>query len=179
MYSQNKYPLGKIIVDKNEKRKQERISRKEKGICKDCSEKCWHGFSHCPECLDKMKDRRSKKAIERKRNGQCIDCKRDSGGSYRCDECSKRDRKIADARKQKIKEGETIDLKEVAAANDGKCAYCGEAKDEMTLDHILALSRGGKHERSNVTWACKECNLSKGSKLLSEWSSPLERNQDV
>ncbi len=163
----------------NEKRKQERISRKEKGICKDCSEKCWRGFTHCPKCLDKMKDRRSKRAKERKRKGQCVDCKEDSGGSYRCEKCSERDKKIADVRQKKIDGGEKINLEEVAAANNGECTYCGQVKKEMGLDHILALSRDGGHIRSNVTWSCKDCNLSKGSKLLSEWLPPLERNGDV
>ena len=47
------------------------------------------------------------------------------------------------------------------------CAYCG--KKSQHLDHIIPLSKGGLHDITNVTGACKPCNLSKGSKLLLEW----------
>lgn len=43
------------------------------------------------------------------------------------------------------------------------CAYCG---DELTLttyslDHIIPKSRGGSHDRNNLTWACRDCNSTK------------------
>ena len=41
-----------------------------------------------------------------------------------------------------------------------RCYYCGKNK-KLTLDHIKPLSRGGKHELSNIVPACKECNNSK------------------
>lgn len=51
------------------------------------------------------------------------------------------------------------------------CAYCGVklAKHTATIDHIIPLSRGGTDFKWNLVWCCKRCNLSKGSKLLSEW----------
>lgn len=55
----------------------------------------------------------------------------------------------------------------IAEAN-GHCHYCGkEAK--LTLDHVIPLSRGGKHSKGNVVPACLHCNDSKGSKTLEEW----------
>lgn len=48
------------------------------------------------------------------------------------------------------------------------CVYCG-ATGRTTIDHIVPLSRGGKHEASNLAPACLPCNASKGSKLTSEW----------
>lgn len=48
------------------------------------------------------------------------------------------------------------------------CAYCG-AIDDITIDHIVPLSRGGKHEADNLTAACYSCNCSKGAKMLDEW----------
>ena len=42
-----------------------------------------------------------------------------------------------------------------------KCAYCGrEAK--LTLDHVVALTRGGNHTVQNAVPACLSCNASKG-----------------
>lgn len=50
------------------------------------------------------------------------------------------------------------------------CQYCGKipARDELTIDHVLPRSRGGKTTWENVVLACVRCNTRKGSKLLSE-----------
>lgn len=48
------------------------------------------------------------------------------------------------------------------------CRYCGSA-GPIEIDHIVPLSRGGKHEPENLAPACRSCNRSKGAKLLSEW----------
>ena len=52
-----------------------------------------------------------------------------------------------------------------------KCAYCGcdLEENQKHLDHILPISRGGKHTIKNVHWTCAECNLSKGNKTEEEW----------
>lgn len=46
---------------------------------------------------------------------------------------------------------------------DGKCHYCGKKfpAEEITMDHIVPLSRGGKSNRGNIVPCCKECNNSK------------------
>jgi 5-methylcytosine-specific restriction endonuclease McrA len=43
------------------------------------------------------------------------------------------------------------------------CAYCDEwlTMETYTLDHRVAQSRGGGHERTNLVWACGPCNLRK------------------
>lgn len=48
------------------------------------------------------------------------------------------------------------------------CTYCGSAEN-ITIDHIIPLSRGGKHVAENLAAACYACNSSKGNRLLSEW----------
>jgi len=50
------------------------------------------------------------------------------------------------------------------------CQYCGvlPPKDEITIDHILPRSRGGKTTWENVVLACIRCNTRKGSKLPNE-----------
>ncbi len=50
------------------------------------------------------------------------------------------------------------------------CQYCGRkpSKDDLTIDHILPKSRGGRTIWENVTLACTACNTKKGSRLLSE-----------
>lgn len=45
----------------------------------------------------------------------------------------------------------------------GVCYYCGKKfpAEELTMDHILPIVRGGKSTRGNVTVCCKECNNAK------------------
>lgn len=52
------------------------------------------------------------------------------------------------------------------------CRWCCIALTPMnfTIDHIVPLSRGGHHKPDNLAAACKTCNLSKGNKLVHEWT---------
>lgn len=45
-----------------------------------------------------------------------------------------------------------------------ECQYCGEHTD-LTFDHIIPRSRGGKTTWENVVAACSSCNLLKGGRL--------------
>lgn len=48
------------------------------------------------------------------------------------------------------------------------CVYCGSCEN-IEVDHVVPLSRGGKHEIQNLVPACQSCNRSKHNKLLEEW----------
>ena len=50
-----------------------------------------------------------------------------------------------------------------------RCAYCSSKSKRLTLDHVLASSKGGINSWSNLVPACAKCNASKGSRNLSEW----------
>jgi 5-methylcytosine-specific restriction endonuclease McrA len=50
-----------------------------------------------------------------------------------------------------------------------RCAYCGGNEGGLHMDHVIPLSRGGRHAIGNVLPACQSCNLSKGAKLVAEW----------
>lgn len=58
------------------------------------------------------------------------------------------------------------------------CRYCGRAvllrwpirgrpgrADDLTLDHVVPLARGGSSKRDNLVVACRACNAAKGSDL--------------
>lgn len=47
---------------------------------------------------------------------------------------------------------------------DSRCAYCLEKPSKLTMDHIVALSRGGDHCPENVVPACATCNSRKRAK---------------
>ncbi len=51
----------------------------------------------------------------------------------------------------------------------GKCAYCGENGDRLTMDHVTPIISGGPPEIDNIVPACLSCNMSKGTKLVEEW----------
>ncbi|MET3948999.1 5-methylcytosine-specific restriction endonuclease McrA, partial [Arthrobacter sp. UYCu512] len=66
-----------------------------------------------------------------------------------------------------------IDLMETL---DHRCTYCDEQFDanDLEMDHIVPLRRGGPHRLSNVTPACGPCNGSKKDRpLLFEWAPRL------
>jgi len=48
-----------------------------------------------------------------------------------------------------------------------QCQYCGRTppNDELTIDHIVPRSRGGKTVWTNVVLACARCNTLKGDRV--------------
>ncbi|HZH25694.1 MAG TPA: HNH endonuclease [Azospirillaceae bacterium] len=58
------------------------------------------------------------------------------------------------------------------------CQYCGQQypTQELTFDHVMPRSRGGKTTWENVVTACSACNLRKGNQLPSQCAMfPLKR----
>jgi 5-methylcytosine-specific restriction endonuclease McrA len=61
------------------------------------------------------------------------------------------------------------DINALFAAQSGKC-LCGEdLNNGYHVDHIVPLSAGGTNWPDNLQLLCPTCNLSKGSKPMSEW----------
>jgi 5-methylcytosine-specific restriction endonuclease McrA len=58
----------------------------------------------------------------------------------------------------------------------GLCHWCGGtfAPEELSLDHIVPIIRGGKSTKGNVVPACKECNSRKKYLLPLEWEEYLK-----
>jgi 5-methylcytosine-specific restriction endonuclease McrA len=56
--------------------------------------------------------------------------------------------------------------------DNNECAYCG-SKKELTIDHIIPKSRGGKNSWGNLITCCLPCNLKKGDKTPDEARMPL------
>ena len=44
------------------------------------------------------------------------------------------------------------------------CQYCG-GKDDLTFDHVIPRSKGGRTTLENVVAACAPCNLKKANRL--------------
>lgn len=45
------------------------------------------------------------------------------------------------------------------------CAFCG-TKENITIDHIIPLSKGGTNDVDNIQPLCRSCNSRKGNKIL-------------
>lgn len=48
-----------------------------------------------------------------------------------------------------------------------ECAYCGSEED-LTFDHVIPRSKGGRTSWLNIVAACSPCNLRKGGRLPHE-----------
>ena len=55
------------------------------------------------------------------------------------------------------------------------CQYCGRGED-LTFDHIIPRSRGGRTTWENIVTACAPCNLTKGGRTPREAQMSLRRN---
>ena len=56
----------------------------------------------------------------------------------------------------------------------GNCWWCGKPMgDDVTIEHVRPIVRGGMHDPRNIVMAHKSCNSSKGTKLPHEWNGRL------
>ena len=55
------------------------------------------------------------------------------------------------------------------------CLYCGKRQrnSDLSREHVIPLSRGGRDIWTNVVTACRRCNTYKGNRLLSECALEL------
>ncbi len=78
---------------------------------------------------------------------------------------------------------ENIDKKELWRRDNKECQICHEPikLDDVTLDHVIPLSRGGLHEYANIVCSHEACNLLKGNLLPEEFvyqkPSPRQRKR--
>lgn len=52
-----------------------------------------------------------------------------------------------------------------------RCRKCGRRTDDLEIDHIIPISKGGKTTYDNLQTLCKYCNKMKGSKIESSGNS--------
>lgn len=58
-----------------------------------------------------------------------------------------------------------IEMREVMI-RDGNCCLCCGALDNLTIDHIIPLSKGGLDHPTNMQTLCQPCNLAKGQQTI-------------
>jgi len=61
-------------------------------------------------------------------------------------------------------------FEDIKAAYNFRCAYCGKKTTELTKDHVVPISKGGKDRMDNIVPSCLSCNLHKSARNLLDWS---------
>ena len=81
----------------------------------------------------------------------------------------------------------------VWARDDYRCVYCGIThqrcielvrgplyyNNRLTVDHVLAVSRGGDNSPSNLVTSCLQCNMHKGKRTIEETDLDLIHANDA
>lgn len=70
-----------------------------------------------------------------------------------------------------------LNRRNLVRRDGGRCQYCGRAFPlrELSVDHVLPRSRGGRTEWSNVVAACHRCNNRKADRTPEEAGLRLAR----
>ena len=66
-----------------------------------------------------------------------------------------------------------ISKKELKRLSQQPCFYCG-ATERLTVDHVIAVARGGRDSIGNLVSACKSCNSQKRDLTIMEWRKKRE-----
>ena len=65
-----------------------------------------------------------------------------------------------------------VNRQRILKRDNHSCVYCG-SKRELTIDHLIPKSKGGKNTWDNLVTCCISCNSKKGDKMLYETNMKL------
>jgi 5-methylcytosine-specific restriction endonuclease McrA len=68
----------------------------------------------------------------------------------------------------------TLTRSNIFRRDDNQCVYCG-AKNNLTIDHVIPKSQGGKDTWENLVTACQDCNARKGDRTPEASGMELRR----
>lgn len=140
---------------------------------------------YCADCKDCAKERaknRYKKSGEKLRQQMANQRLNNYDHRIAIERASRERRKEFQRRRKNARQqirnrllttADTIILdKELKKLYSSNCQFCNSTEN-LSIDHIIPLSRGGNHTYGNLMTLCTRCNSSKGNKLLVEWKQYL------
>jgi 5-methylcytosine-specific restriction endonuclease McrA len=70
-----------------------------------------------------------------------------------------------------------LSRKNIFERDNNTCQYCGRKKsrEDLTIDHVVPRSRGGKNEWVNLVLACYNCNARKQNRMPADAGMRLVR----
>lgn len=76
---------------------------------------------------------------------------------------------------------EPIDREVIVLRDNSTCYLCGRilTLDEITIDHVMPLARGGSHTMDNLRVACGPCNSAKRMYTLDEYRAHLRKRGQI
>ena len=69
-----------------------------------------------------------------------------------------------------------MDITKFKKESDRVCHYCGKQivnKEDLTVDHVIPISKGGENSADNLVIACKACNREKANLNVERYSEFL------
>lgn len=130
-------------------------------------------------CKDKHRNEQARAArLAMKAPRTCLHCGADVPPSMRSDArfCSE----VCNSAAHHLKRGNgrvgpgrrrEIERAEIIERDGGRCHVCGKQcrPDEIHLDHVVPLARGGTHHPDNLAVACVTCNLRRRHLTIEEF----------
>ena len=131
--------------------------------------------NECRDCRHKAYESRREEKLEQMRTYylEHRDEIREKQSAKHWTETARQLKRVRDQRRRhdRMKATRDMTLPEWNAALDyfgNRCAYCGSDED-LTMDHVVPLSKGGGLTRSNIVPCCKSCNSSKCNTDMEVW----------
>ena len=152
-------------------------SQTHRNKCKDCvkAEKAIR------ESMPGVKENRAKKERERRslHKDRINKTLREHRTTYLRDNVRMQLKNSISKRKSKLKDGITTqELITWQSEQVPICVYCGTTEN-LSIDHITPLSKGGTHTTDNLALACRSCNSSKNNNSLIYWLATKQQLVEV
>ena len=153
-----------------------KMDSKFKGFCYTCNKES--KISICKKCRDKAYYEKNKdKILEQAKAYRDLIKDTEKYKSYHKQYSRENKEKVREykrinrsKRRAIMKEGSFSirDWRDILKNQKGICVYCLK-ESKLTIEHKTPLSRGGKHEKSNICGACLSCNVKKHTQTAEEF----------